>query len=46
MNTVDWEGLEKSEEQEARDDATDEEVSCSYAGKLTVADRKSPPLFC
>ncbi|KAI1629209.1 rab-GTPase-TBC domain-containing protein [Exophiala viscosa] len=24
MNTVDWEGLEKTEEQEARDDATDE----------------------
>ncbi|KAK4943544.1 hypothetical protein LTR10_016838 [Elasticomyces elasticus] len=31
MNTVDWEGLEKTEEQEARDDATDESTALLLA---------------
>lgn len=32
-NSVDWEGLEKSEEQEVKDDATDEVCLCRIAEK-------------
>ena len=45
VNTVDWEGLGKAEEQEARDDATDE-VRYYAIWNSAAADNDSPPLFC
>lgn len=43
-NSVDWEGLEKTEEQEIKDDATDEVRFCYYcldARLISIVDRTS-----
>jgi hypothetical protein len=46
IHSVDWEGLEKTEEQEAKDEETDEVRSISCDGKDSVADVTSLLLFC
>lgn len=44
--SVDWEGLEKTEEQEAKDDATDEVWYQGGRGEIDVLIENSPQLFC